>query len=59
MNSLDKFLEERDKQELRDFRLAEQERERDYSFEERGAFELCSDCGSRINSHGHCPLCDY
>ena len=46
-------------QELREYRLAEQKRESDYSFEENGDFELCGDCHSRINSHGHCPRCDF
>ena len=59
MDEYDRYLEERDKQELRNFRFTEQKRENDYSYEEKGNIELCGDCRSPINSHGHCPRCDY
>ena len=35
-------------------RLAEQRQKNDYSDDG----EVC-ECGCRINSHGHCPRCDY
>ena len=49
MSDFDKFLEQKDKRELSDFRLAEQAREQDYFYEESGAIELCLNCRSRIN----------
>ena len=31
----------------------------DYSYTDNGEVERCDNCGSLINSHGYCPLCDY
>ncbi len=44
---------------LRANRLNEQEQKKDYDYDEDGNPEKCEDCGSYINSHGHCPRCDY
>ena len=43
----------------KDARLKEQKDNEDYSYEDDGQIEKCDNCGSLINSHGHCPLCDY
>tara|TARA_R110002012_G_scaffold39003_1_gene108206 strand:- start:1263 stop:1418 length:156 start_codon:yes stop_codon:yes gene_type:complete len=43
------------KEELRQHRLREQKNNNDYSSER----ELCDNCGAFINSHDHCPNCDY
>lgn len=41
-------------------RLYEQERNRDYADKlDNGDIERCPDCGTPINSHDHCPRCDY
>lgn len=40
---------------LLDNRLNEQKNNKDYNDE----MEKCSDCGSLLNSHDHCPRCDY
>ena len=40
-------------------RLNEQRQKKDYDYLENGEIEKCDDCGSYINSHGHCPKCDY
>jgi transcription initiation factor IIE alpha subunit len=45
--------------ELFDIRAREQKASKDYAYEENGKIETCSDCGSPINSHDHCPRCDY
>lgn len=45
--------------ELFDIRAKEQKASKDYRYEENGEIETCSDCGSPINSHDHCPRCDY
>ena len=48
------------KQDLFDMRIEEQVREGDYADRlEDGSLERCGDCGSYINSHDHCPRCDY
>jgi len=46
-------------EELRQNRLNEQSHNNDYSYKQNGSIEKCDDCGSLINSHGHCPTCDY
>jgi len=47
------------KQQLFDQRIYEQKNKKDYDYDENGDIERCSDCGSYINSHGHCPKCEY
>ena len=47
------------KQECFEARIREQEEKKDYSFIEAYTVEKCDDCGCPINSHGHCPRCDY
>ena len=44
-------------QELRESRMKEQRERLDYSYLD-GEIEKC-ECGCPINSHGHCPRCDY
>jgi len=56
---MDEFFRESEKEQLKDSRLKEQRDKKDYSYEENGRIETCFDCGSNINSFGHCPLCDY
>lgn len=46
-------------EECRDSRIKEQKENKDYSYCDDGRPEKCSDCGSYINSHDHCPRCDY
>lgn len=36
-------------------RIAQQKLNNDYDDD----MEQCDDCGSYLNSHGHCPRCDY
>lgn len=48
-----------DEENRRQSRLQEQEDKKDYSYQEDGSKEKCEDCGAIINSHGHCPNCDY
>jgi len=36
-------------------RISEQKENKDYNDE----MEKCDDCGSLLNSHDHCPNCDY
>jgi len=43
---------------LLDNRTREQKDNNDFSFMEDGGIEKC-ECGREINSHGHCPRCDY
>ena len=50
---------EQHKQELLDQRKVEQKQSEDYSYEVDGRPEICDICRSYINSHGHCPRCDY
>ncbi len=50
--------EEQFNEELLNYRRQEQTSKKDYSYIEDGSIEKC-DCGSLINSHGQCPLCDY
>ena len=59
MNVFDKFLMETEKEQLKDNRLKEQKDKKDYSYEHDGGIETCEDCGTPINSNGHCPRCDY
>ncbi len=59
MNFFDKFLRETEKERLKDSRLKEQKDKKDYSYEHDGRIETCDDCRTPINSHGHCPRCDY
>jgi len=48
------------KQDLFDLRISEQEQIGDYADRlDDGSFEKCNDCGTPINSHDHCPRCDY
>ncbi len=44
---------------LREQRHNEQKSKKDYSYEESGKIEICDNCKSNINSHGHCQLCEY
>lgn len=39
-------------------RLSEQIRKDDFIFNLDTGYEKC-ECGKRLNSHGHCPRCDY
>ena len=57
--NIDEFLRETEKEQLKDARLKKQKDNKDYSYEEGGKIEICDDCKSYINSHGHCPRCDY
>lgn len=50
----------REEDERRTNRLVEQQNQQDYLWDDfNGGFERCEDCGSKLNSHGHCPSCDY
>ena len=40
---------------LKDNRFKEQREKKDYNED----MEKCWYCGSYLNSHDHCPLCDY
>ncbi|WP_299116897.1 hypothetical protein [uncultured Winogradskyella sp.] len=42
-------------EELMNNRLKDQQQKKDYNEEK----EKCLDCGSYLNSHDHCPRCDY
>lgn len=53
----DEQLQDEDQRRLR--RLYDQQESQDYSYDEEGMAERCDDCGTRLNSHGHCPNCDY
>ena len=57
MNELDNFFKE--KEESIERRMEEQKQNGDYSFGPKGNIEHCDACGNPINSHGHCPACDY
>lgn len=46
-------------EELRYNRQKEQKEKSDYDYDENGMPEKCDDCGAYLNSHGHCPRCDY
>ena len=59
MEGFDLFDLESHKEELKDARLKEQEDNSDFAYLENGEIEKCDNCHSFINSHGHCPLCDY
>ena len=59
MNEFDEFSRETEKEQLKDHRLKEQKDKKDYSYEYDGEIETCEDCGTPINSNGHCPRCDY
>ena len=47
------------KQDLFDIRINDQKQKGDYAdrLDDKN-FEVCSDCGTPINSHNHCPRCD-
>ena len=45
--------------ELRLRRLKEQQDKKDYCYTNNNIRETCPDCTAFINSHGHCPQCDY
>jgi hypothetical protein len=45
-------------EELLENRTKEQKDKDDYSYNDFGEPEKC-ECGRQINSHGHCPRCDY
>lgn len=48
------------KQDLFDLRISEQKNKGDYADRlDDGSLERCVDCGTPINSHDHCPRCDY
>ena len=53
------FEIEQYKEELRENRLNEQKDNEDYSYYSDGNIEVCDLCKTPINSHGHCPTCDY
>ncbi len=55
MNNPKSKEQEEWEQGLLDARLNEQKSKQDYNDE----FETCSDCGSYLNYHDHCPRCDY
>lgn len=59
MDIFDEFLMETEKEQLKDNRLREQKDKKDYSYENDVRIESCDDCRTPINSHGHCPRCDY
>ena len=59
MDIFNDILKETENEQRKDARLKEQKDKKDYAYEENGAIEKCDDCGSCINSHGHCPRCDY
>ena len=59
MDSFNKFLRETEREQLKDARLQEQKHKKDYSYEYDGRIEVCDKCGTPINSHGYCPMCDY
>jgi len=59
MNIFDRYLIEIEKEKLKDNRLKQQKQNNDYAYELNGQIEKCNDCGSEINSHDHCPRCDY
>ena len=40
-------------------RIDEQKSKDDYTFDKDNNQEVCDQCGNYINSHGHCPRCDY
>lgn len=48
------------KDDLFDMRINEQKQKGDYADRlDDGSLECCSDCGTPLNSHDHCPRCDY
>lgn len=53
------IAEEDFRNQLRENRLKEQNDKKDYSYKHDGGIETCDDCRTPINSHGHCPTCDY
>lgn len=55
----DAYEIEQYKQELRDNRRKEQKDKKDYSYNDDGERDRCNDCGSYIDSHFRCPVCDY
>jgi len=59
MYNFDKFFKEIEKEQLKNNRIQEQKDNKDYSYDEVNKLEICNKCKSYINSHGHCPLCDY
>ena len=51
---------EQHKNELFDMRISEQKKNGDYADRlDDGILECCRDCGTPLNSHDHCPRCDY
>ena len=50
---------ERMRQDLFGARSSEQKQKKDYAYLEDGSIETCGNCGTPLNSHDHCPLCDY
>ncbi len=48
------WIEQTWNESLKDSRLKEQKQNKDYNDE----MEKC-ECGSYLNSHDHCPICDY
>lgn len=52
------FEIEKYKEELKEHRLKEQKDKNDYAYLEDGSIEKCI-CGMPLNSHDHCPRCDY
>ena len=49
---------EQHKEELLNARTSEQKQNADYDYDAEGNIEYC-ECGRALNSHGHCPRCDY
>jgi len=46
-------------QEIFETNLKTQEQNKDYDYNHNGERNKCDDCGNNLNSHGHCPRCDY
>ncbi|MFW1995201.1 hypothetical protein ACG904_09620 [Acinetobacter guillouiae] len=57
-NITDPYEIQQHEEELLEYRRQDQERNQDYDFYD-GIPDSCSACKSLINSHGHCPRCDY
>ena len=52
--------QELEEQERINLRIEHQRQNSDYDFNgENGEAERCGDCGTWLNSRGHCPRCDY
>ena len=58
MDDFEKYEQEKFNEELRENRVKEQKDNNDYDYNSDRKIEKC-DCGHPLNSHGHCPICDY